>query len=80
MGLSASRMFIPARGSGRGTTLVANLFDSFMGKKTFAAPCVMGKESIMAPKAHGTSTKRVQEKLRWSCKVPNALGLERSTR
>ena len=38
-------------------------------KKTFDAPCVMGDESIMAQKAHGTSAKPVQNKLRWGCKV-----------
>merc|ERR1712232_1505428 len=30
-------------------------------------PCVMGDESIMAPKAHGTSNTPVQDKLRWGC-------------
>ena len=38
-------------------------------KKIFDAPCVMGDESVMAQKAHGTSTKPVQNKLRWGCKV-----------
>ena len=38
-------------------------------KKTFDAPCVMGDESIMAQKSHGTSAKPVQNKLRWGCKV-----------
>ena len=59
-----------ARRGTRGTTLVAlgGLFESFMGKKTFEGSCVMGEESIMAPKEHGTSAKPVQGKLRWSCK------------
>ena len=33
----------------------------------YPAPCVMGDESIMAPKNHGTSNKPVQSNLRWSC-------------
>mmetsp|Transcript_25864 Transcript_25864/g.43987 ORF Transcript_25864/g.43987 Transcript_25864/m.43987 type:complete len:166 (+) Transcript_25864:78-575(+) len=37
------------------------------GKKNFPAPCVMGEESLMAPKAHGTSNKPVQDNLRWGC-------------
>merc|ERR1711865_1121535 len=44
------------------------LFEMLNPKKSFAAPCVMGEESIMAPKEHGTSTKSVQSKLRWGCK------------
>lgn len=36
-------------------------------KKEFPAPCVMGEESIMAPKAHGTSHVPVQTDLRWKC-------------
>eukprot|EP01083_Nonionella_stella_P125479 379562_1 len=34
---------------------------------TFPPPCVMGDESIMSPKAHGTSNVPVQENLRWGC-------------
>ena len=30
-------------------------------------PCVMGDESIMNPKQHGTSAVPVQENLRWNC-------------
>ncbi|CAJ1969612.1 unnamed protein product [Cylindrotheca closterium] len=40
--------------------------------KSFPPPCVMGDESIMAPKAHGTSAIPVQEKLRWGCDVKKA--------
>ncbi|KAL3761002.1 hypothetical protein ACHAWU_004622 [Discostella pseudostelligera] len=35
--------------------------------KTFPPPAVMGTESIMSPKAHGTSNVPVQQNLRWSC-------------
>lgn len=35
--------------------------------KSYPAPCVMGDESIMSPKAHGTSTVPVQSNLRWGC-------------
>uniref|UniRef100_A0A7S2ESB4 Uncharacterized protein n=1 Tax=Trieres chinensis TaxID=1514140 RepID=A0A7S2ESB4_TRICV len=35
--------------------------------KTFGPPVVMGKESIMKPKAHGTSETPVQTDLRWEC-------------
>jgi len=52
----------------RSSTPLANLLDAFLGKKTFDAPCVMGEDSIMSPKAHGTTPKRVQSKLRWSCR------------
>ena len=35
--------------------------------KTYPPPAVMGSESIMSPKAHGTSAVPVQENLRWKC-------------
>ena len=35
--------------------------------KTYPPPAVMGSESIMSPKAHGTSSVPVQENLRWKC-------------
>jgi hypothetical protein len=38
-----------------------------LGEKRFDEPCVMGEESIMSPKAHGTSSTPVQETLRWDC-------------
>mmetsp|Transcript_48893 Transcript_48893/g.72647 ORF Transcript_48893/g.72647 Transcript_48893/m.72647 type:complete len:225 (-) Transcript_48893:266-940(-) len=38
-----------------------------MGQQTFDAPCVMGDESIMSPKEHGTSAVPVQQNLRWDC-------------
>jgi len=34
--------------------------------------CVMGDESIMAPKAHGTSNTPVQKDLRWDCDYQTA--------
>lgn len=38
-----------------------------MSSKTYPPPVVMGNESIMSKKAHGTSAVPVQENLRWSC-------------
>ena len=35
--------------------------------QTYPAPCVMGNESIMSPKKHGTSNTVVQSDLRWGC-------------
>lgn len=35
----------------------------------FDGSCVMGEESIMSPKSHGTSEVPVQEDLRWDCDV-----------
>ena len=37
------------------------------GGPAFAEPCVIGDESIMSKKAHGTSEVPVQENLRWGC-------------
>jgi peptide methionine sulfoxide reductase MsrB len=42
------------------------------GKKSYAAPCVMGDESIMSKKAHGTSATPVQKDLRWNCDYDTA--------
>jgi peptide methionine sulfoxide reductase MsrB len=38
-----------------------------MASKKYPPPCVMGEESIMSPKAHGTSEVPVQKNLRWGC-------------
>lgn len=38
-----------------------------MGKKDFGGSCVMGEESLMSDKAHGTSETPVQKDLRWNC-------------
>lgn len=50
------------------TNLKMGILD-FLGlpEKKFAEPCVMGDESIMSPKAHGTSNTPVQSDLRWDC-------------
>ena len=37
------------------------------GSKGFDGACVMGEDSIMSPKAHGTSAVPVQENLKWDC-------------
>ena len=68
---AASSVDFSARRGTRSTQLVAlgGLFEMLKPKKIFDAPCVMGDESVMAQKAHGTSTKPVQNKLRWGCKV-----------
>ena len=47
-----------------GAALRLSLFDSILGKPSFAEPCVMGDEAIMSPKAHGTSDIPVQSDLR----------------
>ena len=58
---SSRSALLPNRSQGRRTSNpAANLLDAFMGKKEFAAPCVMGEEDIMAQKAHGTSATPVQ--------------------
>merc|ERR1712232_1119255 len=40
--------------------------------KSFPPPCVMGDESIMSKKSHGTSDVPVQRDLRWDCDVSTA--------
>lgn len=50
------------------TAILGNL----MSTKKFGPPVVMGEESIMAPKAHGTSNTPVQQGLRWNCDVATA--------
>ncbi len=62
--------FIPfvSRGAAITTTTSLNMF----GKKSYAAPCVMGDESIMSKKAHGTSATPVQKDLRWNCDYDTA--------
>lgn len=46
---------------------IQDLFGGIGGGATYPEPCVMGEESIMSPKAHGTSETPVQENLRWDC-------------
>jgi len=43
-----------------------------MGNK-FGPPVVMGDESIMSKKAHGTSAVPVQKNLRWDCDQKTAV-------
>uniref|UniRef100_A0A7S4S3J0 Uncharacterized protein n=2 Tax=Ditylum brightwellii TaxID=49249 RepID=A0A7S4S3J0_9STRA len=43
-----------------------------MGGQVYPEPCVMGDESIMSQKAHGTSNVPVQKDLRWSCDYDTA--------
>ena len=54
--------------------VTANLLENLFGMtaKTYDAPCVMGDESIMSQKAHGTSAVPVQKNLRWNCDVKTA--------
>ena len=51
-----------------GKTFLASLFSavSNINAKTFPPPCVMGDESIMSPKEHGTSHVPVQTNLNWN--------------
>lgn len=44
-----------------------NILSSLFGTKSYGGDAVMGDESIMAPKAHGTSATPVQENLKWNC-------------
>ena len=49
------------------------LLGSLLGSNANKYPgAVMGDESIMAPKAHGTSATPVQKDLRWSCSTETA--------
>lgn len=43
------------------------------GNKHFAPPVVMGDESIMSKKSHGTSAVPVQSNLRWGCDQKTAV-------
>lgn len=43
-----------------------------LGGQVYPEPCVMGDESIMSKKAHGTSNTPVQENLRWDVDRENA--------
>uniref|UniRef100_A0A7S2EW94 Uncharacterized protein n=1 Tax=Trieres chinensis TaxID=1514140 RepID=A0A7S2EW94_TRICV len=64
--------FRPSRASvgNTPTSLNMGLGDSLksflgLGGQVYPEPCVMGDESIMSKKAHGTSETPVQENLRW---------------
>mmetsp|Transcript_26743 Transcript_26743/g.77105 ORF Transcript_26743/g.77105 Transcript_26743/m.77105 type:complete len:197 (-) Transcript_26743:1227-1817(-) len=53
---------------GLGDAILGALFGvASASAKTFPPPCVMGDESIMSKKAHGTSAVPVQGSLRWDC-------------
>lgn len=69
--LSPAASFTPRTGSSIASRNVAraSLLDGIFGKKSFAAPCVIGDESLMSQKAHGTSAVPVQKNLRWACDV-----------
>merc|ERR1719253_2126660 len=71
---SAARTNVASSSASRTSTTVRKMsvLDSFFGKKEFAAPCVMGEESIMSQKAHGTSETPVQKDLRWNCDYDTA--------
>lgn len=46
---------------------IASKLGKMSGNRVYPPPAVMGSESIMSPKAHGTSAVPVQEDLRWDC-------------
>ena len=52
--------------------LVVALTLAAVAAKTFDGPVVMGDESIMSQKAHGTSATPVQKNLRWGCSEQTA--------
>ena len=53
---------------GLGDAILGIIFGAAgVSAKTFPPPCVMGDESIMKKKAHGTSAVPVQTNLRWDC-------------
>ena len=66
--------------NGVGTTkskLHMNFFSSLVDMlkgdgQVYGHPCVMGEESIMSKKAHGTSNIPVQSDLRWGCDFETA--------
>lgn len=52
----------------KGSELKMGIFDFLgFGSKAFDEPCVLGEESIMCQKKHGTSDVPVQNNLRWEC-------------
>ena len=53
-----------SRRAAASTTARGMVFDSLFGKKEYGGACVMGDESIMSEKAHGTSEAPVQKDLR----------------
>jgi len=61
----ASAIRSPTRESGVSMNLLKSMLG--VGEKKFDPPVVMGDESIMAPKAHGTSATPVQSNLKYGC-------------
>mmetsp|Transcript_22187 Transcript_22187/g.51617 ORF Transcript_22187/g.51617 Transcript_22187/m.51617 type:complete len:155 (+) Transcript_22187:76-540(+) len=62
--LGAQLPIKPARPASKvGMGIMSSLF----GGKGYGGTAVMGEESIMAPKAHGTSAVPVQLNLQWGC-------------
>mmetsp|Transcript_24996 Transcript_24996/g.30737 ORF Transcript_24996/g.30737 Transcript_24996/m.30737 type:complete len:223 (-) Transcript_24996:139-807(-) len=60
--------FAPKTSSTSLNGLLQDLSDFLsIGGGGFGDACVMGDESIMSPKAHGTSETPVQSNLRWDC-------------
>lgn len=54
--------------SGRTSTVASSVTSTTARSLSkYAAPCVMGDESIMSQKTHGTSEVPVQKNLRWNC-------------
>mmetsp|Transcript_591 Transcript_591/g.1157 ORF Transcript_591/g.1157 Transcript_591/m.1157 type:complete len:185 (-) Transcript_591:61-615(-) len=53
---------------------IGDLFANMLGGggSKFSPPVVMGDESIMSPKEHGTSNTPVQQNLRWGCDFETA--------
>jgi hypothetical protein len=67
---SAARSIINSRSTP--TQRSMSVLDSLFGPKEYAAPCVMGDESIMSQKKHGTSDVPAQKDLRWNCDYETA--------
>lgn len=74
--LRTSSAFLPA-GVKPATSATSRLFlfDKLFGTTTsplFGKYPVYAEEEVMSPKAHGTSEKPVQKKLRWGCDYDTA--------
>lgn len=52
-------------------TLLGSLFGA-TASKNFDPPVIMGDESLMSKKSHGTSETPVQQNLRWGCDFQTA--------
>ena len=70
--LTSVNCFVPSSASRPRTALSMGLLKELsdfigLGGQKYEEPAVMGDESIMKPKAHGTSETPVQDNLRWNC-------------